>query len=217
MTRKNLFIVSAALLLLAFVVATLIYNSERSEQSKAAAGAKTALLLRFHAPSLGPSDAKVQIVEFLDPACETCRQFYPLVKSLLAANPDKIRLTVRHVAFHNGSDVVVKILEAAKKEGKYWQTLEAVLASQPNWAINHTVRPELLWAHLDGLGLNLDQIRKDMNDPEIARRIELDRTDAISLGVSKTPEYFVNGRQMPTFGYEQLRKLVQEELADSDR
>jgi protein-disulfide isomerase len=217
MTRKNLFIVSAALLLLAFVVATLIYNSERSEQSKAATGSKTALLLRFHAPSLGPSDAKVQIVEFLDPACETCRQFYPLVKSLLAANPDKIRLTVRHVAFHNGSDVVVKILEAAKKEGKYWQTLEAVLASQPNWAINHTVRPELLWAHLDGLGLNLDQIRKDMNDPEIARLIELDRTDAISLGVSKTPEYFVNGRQMPTCGYEQLRKLVQEELANSDR
>jgi protein-disulfide isomerase len=217
MTRKNLFFAAAALLLLAFVIASLVYKSERSEQSTAAAGSNSALLLRFHSPSLGPPDAKVQIVEFLDPACETCREFYPFVKKLLAANPDKIRLTVRHVAFHNGSDVVVRVLEAARKQGKYWQTLEALLAAQPNWAINHTVRPELVWAHLDGLGLDLEQIRKDMNDPEITRLIETDRADANALKVTRTPEYFVNGRQMPTFGYEQLGKLVQEELANSYR
>jgi len=217
MKRKILFIVAAALLLLAFVVAALVYNSQKSERSKAAAGSSSEFLLRFHSPSLGPSDAKVQIVEFLDPACETCREFYPFVKKLLAANPDRIRLSIRHVALHNGSDVVVRVLEAAKRQGKYWPTLEALLASQPNWAINHTVRPELIWAHLDGVGLNLEQIRKDMNDPEITRLIEIDRADANALKVTRTPEYFVNGRQMPSFGFEQLRTLVLEELARAYR
>jgi protein-disulfide isomerase len=217
MNRKNLFMGGAALLLLAFVVATLLYKSESSEQSVAAARPNQELLRRFHAPSRGPSDARVQIVEFLDPACETCRQFYPFVKALLAANPDKIGLSVRHLALHDGSEVVIRILEAAKKQGKYWQALEALLASQPNWTINHRVRPELAWAQLDGIGLDLERIRQDMNDPDIARVIELDRADAMSLKVSKTPEYFVNGRQMNPFGYESLKKLVQEELANSYR
>lgn len=217
MKRKTLFIASAALLLLGFVVATLVYRSETTEPSKAAARPSQELLRRFHAPSVGPSDAKVHIVEFLDPACETCRQFYPFVKTLLAANPGKIRLSIRHVAFHEGSETVVRILEAAKKQGKYWQALEALLAAQPNWTINHKVHTDLVWAQLNGTGLDLEQIRKDMNDPDIARVIQLDHADAMALKVSKTPEYFVNGRQMTPFGYEPLKKLVQEELANSYR
>lgn len=217
MNRKSIFIVSAIALLLVFVVGTLLYQSEKGEQSKAAAGEKQALLARFHSPSLGKPDAKVHIVEFLDPACETCREFYPFVKTMMAANPDKIRLSVRHVAFHNGSEFVVRVLEAARKQGKYWQTLEALLASQPDWAINHTARPELVLARLDGLGLDIERLKSDMNDPEIARVIEQDRADATALKVRKTPEFFVNGRQMPTFGYEQLKKLVDEELASRYR
>jgi protein-disulfide isomerase len=217
MKRKSIFIVSAIALLFVFVVGTLLYQSERGERSRAAAGGNQVLLARFHSPSLGKPDAKVHIVEFLDPACETCREFYPFVKTMMAANPDKIRLSVRHVAFHNGSEFVVRALEAARKQGKYWQTLEALLASQPNWAINHTARPELVLARLDGLGLDLERLKSDMNDPEIARVIEQDRADAMALKVRKTPEFFVNGRQMPTFGYEQLKRLVDEELASHYR
>jgi hypothetical protein len=44
-----------------------------------------------------------------------------------------------------------------------------------------------------------------------------DAADAKQLQVQKTPEYFVNGRQMATFGYDQLRKLIDDELARSDR
>jgi protein-disulfide isomerase len=212
MNRKTLFILSAAALLFVFVVGTLLYRSERVEKSDAAAGSRQALLLRFHSPSVGPPNAKVQIVEFLDPACETCRAFYPFVKSMLASNPDRIRLTVRHVAFHQGSEFAVRVLEAAKKQGKYWPTLETLLARQSTWVINHTVRPELVLPALGGVGLDLEQLQREMNDPEITRVIAQDRSDAEALNVSKTPEYFVNGRQMATFGFDQLRGLVTEEL-----
>lgn len=210
--RRGLFIAATVTLLIAFVVATLLYKSEKAKSAELAVTTSRPALTRDHAPTLGRADARVHIVEFLDPACETCREFYPMVKSLLAANPDKIRLSVRHVAFHAGSDFVVRVLEAAKKQGKYWQTLEALLASQSRWAVNHTVRSDLVMARLDGLGLNLEQLNRDMNDPEIRRAIEQDLADAKSLNVTKTPEYLVNGRQMPTFGYQQLKELVGDEL-----
>ena len=210
--RGSLFIAAAVTLLIAFFVGTLFYKSEKAKSAELAVTTSRPALTRDHAPTLGRADARVHIVEFLDPACETCREFYPFVKSLMAANPEKIRLSVRHVAFHTGSDFVVRVLEAAKRQGKYWQTLEALLASQSRWAVNHTVRSDLVMARLDGLGLNLEQLNRDMNDPEITRAIEQDLADAKSLNVTKTPEYFVNGRQMPTFGDEQLKELVGEEL-----
>jgi protein-disulfide isomerase len=148
----------------------------------------------------------------LDPACETCRAFFPYVKQIMAANPDRIRLSIRHVPFHNGSDYVVKVLEAAKKQGKYWQALEAVLASQASWAVNHTAQPDQVWRALEGAGLNLEQVKMDMNAPDIAQRLEQDLKDAKALKVTKTPEFFVNGRPLPSFGLEQLQDAVKEAL-----
>ena len=183
----------------------------------AAAVAPAQLLEREHAATAGSPDAKVHIVEFLDPACETCRDFYPLVKKMLADNPGKIRLSVRLVPFHKGSDFVVKALEASKKQGRFWPVLERLLATQPVWAVQHTVKPELAWEQLAPLGLNLDQLKADMESPEVARAMALDAQDARSLKVTQTPEYFVNGRSMPTFGYEPLRQLVAEAMASAYR
>lgn len=215
MNRKTLFVASAAVLAIAFVVATLIYKSEKTQQSAQAVERNRANLVQFYSPTLGNPNAKVHIVEFLDPACETCRSFYPYVKQIMAANPDKIRLSIRHVPFHNGSDYVVKVLEATKRQGKYWQALEAVLASQASWAVNHTAQPDQLWGALAGLGLNLEQVKIDMNAPEVAQRLEQDLKDAKSLNVTKTPEFFVNGRPLPSFGLEQLQNLVKQELASA--
>jgi len=47
---------------------------------------------------------------------------------------------------------------------------------------------------------------------EVTQRIERDKQDAIVLKVSKTPDYYVNGRPLPSFGQKQLADLVREEL-----
>lgn len=217
MNKKTLFISSAVFLLVAFMVAALLYKSERADQSAQAADRNKPALVRMHAPTLGKSDARVHIVEFLDPACETCRSFYPFVKRMMAAHPEKIRLSVRYAPFHNGSDYVVKVLEAARKQGKYWETLETLLATQPDWAPHHTPQPQRVWRHLEGLGLNLERVRYDMNAPEIAAILEQDIQDAKTMNVTKTPEFFVNGKPMPSFGYEQLKGLVDDALAAAYR
>jgi protein-disulfide isomerase len=217
MKQKTLFIVAAIVLLLVFLVGTLIYKSEKTDPSAQQADANGTALVRMHSPALGNADAPVVIVEFFDPACDTCRVLYPLVKQMMAANPDRIRLVLRYAPFHNGSDKVVAVLEAARKQGKLWPALEALLAAQAGWAPNHTSQVALVWKHLEGLGLNLEQMKADMNAPEIANVIAQDLADARFLKVTKTPEFFVNRMPLPSFGYEQLKKLVDDALNEAQR
>ena len=212
MNRKVLFIGAAVVLFIAFVVGTLLYTSQRDEQAAAATARNAASLARAHVSALGNPAAKVHIVEFLDPACETCRAFYPLVKQMMASEPDRIRLSMRHVALHAGSYDVVLMLEAARAQDKYWPTLERVLASQPRWVINHTASADRVWPLLDGLGLDLERLKQDMASAEVGRRVALDAADAKALNVTKTPEFFVNGRPMPSFGLEQLQGLVKDAI-----
>ncbi|MBK8324618.1 MAG: thioredoxin domain-containing protein [Betaproteobacteria bacterium] len=204
--RRKVLLTSAAAFLLAIVAGTFLYSQSPSAASRPELASR-------HAPTIGDPGAKVHIVEFLDPACETCAAFYPMVKQMMADNPGKIRLSVRHVAFHKGSDYVVAVLEASRKQGKYWQTLEAVLATQERWVINHTVEPALARQAIAGVGVNFEQLAADMKAPEVEQRMTLDRIEAAQLKVTKTPEYFVNGRQMQTFGRQQLQRLVADEIA----
>ena len=208
--RRGLVIVAVVALAIAVVAAVLVYSQGPSPMSGDTEW-KAALESR-DAPTLGNPEARVHVVEFLDPACETCALFFPIVKQMMAENPDKIRLSVRHLAFHEGSEFVIRMLEASRKQDKYWQTLETLLASQSRWAINHTVRPELAMQAVAGVGLDTGQLMADMRAPEIDERIRRDRMDAMTVKVTATPEYYVNGRPLPSFGEQPLRGLIREEL-----
>jgi len=213
--KTQMFVLAAAFLLLVFVLGAVLYKNQKSNESAQAYQRNKLTFVRDYSPAYGNPAAKVEIVEFFDPACETCKEFYPLVKKMMAANPDRIRLYMRYTPFHNGSDYVVKILAAAHKQGKFWEALEAVFAAQAAWAPNHQPNPQLVWNHLGGLGLDIAKLTQDMNSPEIEKFVQQDLADAKTLNVKATPEYFVNGKPLPNFGYDQLKDLVVNELDNS--
>jgi len=72
--------------------------------------------VRDYSPVIGLENAPVTIVEFFDPSCEGCRAMYPYVKEILAEYPDNVRLVLRYVLFHGGSEEAVRILEAARNQ-----------------------------------------------------------------------------------------------------
>ena len=217
MKKNTIFVIALVLLAIMFAGGAQLYRSKQAQAAVATAAKNKESLVRFHSPSLGRADAPVHIVEFLDPACETCAAFYPLVKQMMAADRDNIRLTVRYAPFHQGSDEVVKALEASRKQGRYWQAVEALLAAQPAWTQHHQARADLIWPHLARAGLDIEQLKSDMQSADIARAVAEDVMDARTLNVTKTPEFFVNGRPLPSFGFEQLRDLVNEELAAASK
>lgn len=213
MKQKHLVVISAVFLLLAFVAGVMLYRSQQSDASLEAYKRDRSTFVRDWSPVHGDAAAKVEITEFLDPACGTCKEFYPLVKKLMAAHPGKIRLYARYAPFHDGSDAVVKILAAAHKQGKFWETLEAVFAAQSAWAPNHRPQSALVWNYIGGVGLDIPRLRQDMQSPEIDNMIQQDLADATKLKVKATPEFFVNGKPLPSFGYDQLKSLVEDAVS----
>jgi len=205
------------LVVAAFAVGVSLYRKQTQSAQDQTVRAEQTRLVRMHSPVLGPHGAPVTIVEFFDPACETCRAFYPIVKSLMAKYPDDVRLVIRYAPFHQGSDQVVKLLEAAKRQGKYQPVLEAVLQSQPSWADHGRPNPDLTFEIAKSAGLDIERAREDMAKPEMQALLALEVEDLTALQVKRTPTFFVNGRSLPSFGPDQLGALVAEEVANAKR
>ena len=216
MKQKSLYIAGAGLLVLALAIGAWVYKIRTDERTAQVAAQARLALARPDSPTFGNADAPVHIVEFLDPACGTCSDFYPFVKGLMAAHPGKIRVSVRYAPFHRGSDQVVKVLEAARKQGQFRPVLEALFASQSVWVQNHVAQVDAIWRPLSGVGLDMERLRVDMNSPEVAQKIQQDLADANTLGVAMTPEFFVNGKPLPKFGYEDLKQLVDDAVIGSN-
>jgi protein-disulfide isomerase len=183
------------------------------QSSSAPSGQTDNQLVRFHSPVFGPSNAPVTIVEFFDPACETCRAFYPIVKDILKQYPNDVRLVIRYAPFHAGSDEVVKLLEAAKRQNKYQPVLEIILATQPQWAEHDKPNIDRAFRAAQEAGLDIAKARFDAQGADIAAVLKQDIEDLTALEVTKTPTFFVNGRGLPSFGDQQLLSLVAEEVA----
>lgn len=213
MNKKMLLLGSGVLAVLLFLLAAYFYNQQQKEQAAQRAREHQAALVRQHAQVHGNPAAKVTIVEFFDPACETCAAFYPLVKGLIQASFGQVKLVMRYAPLHPGSDQVVKMLEAARMQGLYWQAVEALLQTQGTWVIQHRAQPAQAWEQLKTIGLDPARAQTDMNDPSVAQIVAQDIADGKTLGVDKTPGYFVNGRPLEDFGWEQLKALVASELA----
>ena len=215
MKRKIVFGISALALVAGFIVASSLYRSQRAKKLGFMAQENASTFIKAHSPMLGDAAAKVYIVKFTDPACETCAAFSGFVKQWMAAYPGKIRLVIRYAPFHEGADTMVKILEAARRQGKYWETLQVMFDTQPHWASHHHPQPDKIWEFLPSAGLNMEEIRRDINNPRILEIIRQDVADAQTLGVHQTPAFFVNGKPLPSFGLAQLKALVDAEIAAS--
>jgi protein-disulfide isomerase len=210
--KRWIFAVSSVVVVVGFFVAASWVKGRRAEQLGFLAQEYSATFVRPHSAVLGAANAKVFIVEFTDPACETCAVFSPIVKRFIATYPEKIQLVVRYAPFHEGSSGAVRVLEAAKMQGKFWETLELLYQNQQVWTQHHQVLPERIWQLLPQVGIDLERLELDMADPRITAVIEQDLADAQTLGVRKTPGFFVNGKPLEPFGERPLAALIEAEV-----
>lgn len=213
MKKHNVVFLAIIAMFVAFGVATHIQRGREADQQASLAASGTGATVPAHAPTWGPEDALVVIVEFFDPACETCAELYRPVKKIVSDNPGRVRLVMRHAPFHKGSDQVVRMLLGARAQGKYWEALEAMFATQSTWTSHHVADPTPLWTLLPQVGIDPERLRTDMAVPAVDAAMAQDMADARALGVTMTPEWFVNGKALPNWGYEQLVALVEAEVA----
>jgi protein-disulfide isomerase len=212
--KRILFAATCLVLVVGFFLGASYYKAQRVAELGFMAQEQASTFVRPHSPTLGSDDAKVYIVKFTDPACETCASFSPFIKQALDAFPDQIKFVLRYAPFHEGSDGAVRILEAAKRQGKFWETLELLYRQQDIWTRHHQVYIDEIWPLLSEVGLDVERVKVDMRDPGITAIIEQDLADAEALGVRKTPGFFVNGKPLEPFGARPLAALIKAEIQE---
>lgn len=216
-TKKVTVIGLLVALIIVFFVGMKAYQGRVQTLQDDVVRADPSRLVRPHSAVIGPQDAPVTIVEFFDPACETCRAFYPIVKDLMAQYPKDVRLVIRYAPFHPQSDVAAKLLEAAREQSKYVPVMEAVLAAQPIWANHGNPNVEIAFQAAQMVGLDLVRAREAIARPHMEVLLQQDIEDLKALKVNKTPTFFVNGRSLPSFGPDQLATLVADEVGRSKK
>jgi protein-disulfide isomerase len=210
MSQRLLLVVSAAVLVGAFIVGAKFYN-QNTEAPKMSESQKERLV-PAHAQTLGNPDANVVLVEFFDPACATCAQFSPLTKELVRKHDGQLKLVLRYAPFHENSKAVVAMLEASKAQGKFWEALTVLFEYQSSWVYNHKVYPERAWKILESVGIDVEALNQEMRSSRVQEVIAKDVADAKALGIAKTPSFFVNGAPLQEFGYEPLVDLIESAL-----
>jgi protein-disulfide isomerase len=209
---KGMLAAIAAALVAAFVAASMIYRTQEQRQATATAAAQPDRLVRPYSPTLGPADAPVTLVEFLDPECEACASMHPIVKRVMGEFDGRVRLVVRYMPFHGNSAYAAGLLEATRAHDKYWEALETFFLRQHEWASHHAPRPDLLLEYAVLVRLDPAKWKQEAANPEWQQRIAQDAEDGKALGVTRTPTFFVNGQLLAQIGYEPLRSAVEQAL-----
>lgn len=176
-------------------------------------------LVRPDSYTLGSADAPVTIVEFLDPECESCAAFNPIVKKVLKEYEGKAKLVVRYMPLHPNSLSAATFIEAAGEQGKYWEAEDLLFEKQPEWGTKHG-QPSANQADINTLfkkyaaelGLDMDKMNSAFAENKFAAKIERDKKDGQSLGVRQTPTLFVNGRKLARLDENALKSLIDAEL-----
>ena len=184
-------------------------GSSAPSGSAAPAPSDVGVLVREDSPTLGSADAPVTLVEFLDPECESCRAFYPIVKEVMAEYEGQIRLVVRYIPGHANSALAAIALEAAREQddAKYWNMLELLFERQPEWGEQQAPQPQAFLDAASAVGLEVGPIQAAMDAGDTSM-VERDLADALALGVSGTPTFFVNGSLLTDMSPDGLRAAI---------
>ncbi len=220
MNRRTLLIGASALGVAAFAGGAVYVNRQRAAEAQAAAAevaaappTEASLLIRTHSPVLGPADAKVTLVEFFDPSCEACRAFHPVIEALRKEFPTQLRVVLRYTPFHQGSDEAVRILEAARRQDKFEQVMNALFEKQPEWAVEGSPDLDKAWRIAGAAGMDLVKGKADRLFPGTTAVLNQDVADLQALGVDSTPTFYLEGRKLLNVTFETLQADIRAAVA----
>jgi protein-disulfide isomerase len=155
--------------------------------------AKDALAKRgddlLHDPAtqvLGNAASDCAIVEFFDNQCPYCQANEPEIQKLLK-DDGKVKLVLKEFPILGPISLVAsKAALASVKQGKYPQFHEALLAHK-----GHYDKAALVDEIAKSVGLNIDQLHKDMDSPEIQAEIDKNLELGRALDINGTPGFVI--------------------------
>ena len=145
------------------------------------------------APFKGGEKAAVTIVEFSDFHCPFCRQVVSTLAQLESRYGEKIKLVFRDFpieSLHPGAPKAHEAARCANEQGKFWPYHDKLFASPPSSS------PEVFKGLAKEIGLDAGTFETCLGSGKHQAAIKEDIADGNRIGVSGTPAFFINGRQI---------------------
>jgi protein-disulfide isomerase len=136
-------------------------------------------------PVGGNPEGDVTLVEFFDYNCPYCRQMAPLMVQAEGEDP-QLRIVYKEFPILGpGSVVAAKAALAANKQGKY------VAFHRALYQIRGPVEESKVLDAAATMGLDVDRLKADMQDPAIAGVVDRNLKLAQALRISGTPGFVI--------------------------
>lgn len=214
---KNLKIIIGifALIVVIFLIAKGGYKKSEDTAERANTTQSSVLEIRANDWVLGTSTAKVTIVEYLDFECEACGAYYPITTKIKEEYKDDVRLVIRYFPLpgHKNSRTAAYAVEAAGKQGKFFEMYNILFAKQSEWSEQQMANQDQFEKYALEAGVNIEQWKNDVTSDEVKNRVEESYKEAVSLNLQGTPSFFLNGKRIQNpQGYESFKVLIDEAI-----
>lgn len=142
----------------------------------------------FHSkndPMTGNANGKITVVEFFDYQCPHCVDMAPVIEGIVKANPD-VRIVFKEFPIRGPlSESAARAALAANKQGKYYEFSHALLLSK------EPLTQESILETAKKVGVNVDQLKKDMTDKSVDEQLKANIKLAQDLKLFGTPAFFI--------------------------
>lgn len=213
MKNKFFILISLSFVVAGFIFFSMSKKTEVKKEKDLQPPANLSTLIRFHNVSYGNAEAKVSVVEFFDPECESCREMHPIMKRLISEFGQKVRFVYRYMPLHHNSLLAAAALEEARELNKFDEALDLLFERQPIWGSHANPQPGLIVEYLQELGIPRSRLEFKYLLEKHSQKIQIDKEDGLSLGVQLTPTIFVNGKPLQELGEAHLREAIEQTLA----
>lgn len=208
-TRKlqNLMIITGGLFALALIIISMLPASPKTLD----------LTYQGH-PRLGDANAPVQIAEFGDFKCPSCKIFSDKVFPQL--KKDYIDKKEASLTFFNNPIIGPDSTTAGaaglavyhQNEQAFWTFYEALYKNQGEESKQWATPAFLLdLAKKEKLQVNLDQLQADLKAGTYEKAVQKEYEFAKNAGITQTPTIFINGKEVSNpFDYNEIKSMIDE-------
>ena len=140
----------------------------------------------------GPPDAPITIVEFSDFQCPFCASAQAVLKQVLEAYPNEVKIVFRHFPLerHPEAKIAAEAAECAARQGKFWEYHDRLFANPSAISVIH------LGLVAEEVGLDRPAFSTCRETGASRARVNEDLDRGARAGVTATPTFFVNGRRV---------------------
>jgi protein-disulfide isomerase len=170
---------------------------------------------------IGTTANKVTLVEYGDFQCQFCEQYEPTVAQVREAYKDKVQFQFRNFPLrqiHRNALAAARAGEAASLQGKFWEMHDALYAynNWSVWTVSNSPTTEFE-SYATKLGLDVAKFKTDFASSHVNDTINADIQAGNALGITGTPSFFLNGKQVsPKPDFNEFKNLLDAELIKNE-